>query len=284
MPLCYNFELNVLMNLVSMNRQVNLEGIKSLDQALLCYAWYRNDLLYPQEEKEVYLSEDLLSNPKYKTSKSLIADICYKIAKGENLIPYLSQRKTSPLKEDALLKAANIHHFHLNTRHTGNDLLFVYCDLFAPNRVYLLDIGTHKDFEAIPFWYNILFKNWPTLRNKLLSKDFLVLVDPQKPSLKKYLYGSSYGVIPFEDNALLLGMNKSAIKYAIKGWKRMLKILEEWIVNYPEALCMAAQIPLPVWEKQWVYVTNIGYNFVVFRLGTHKLRLQDKGYIELMPA
>ncbi len=281
MSICYNFELNVLMNLVSMNPKVNLQGIKSLDEALLYYAWYRNDLLYQKEKKQVFVSKNLLSNHKYQVYVSAIADIRSRIEKGEDLLPYFSKRKMSPLNDDALLEAANIHHFHLNTKHKGDDLLFAYCDLLFPKEVYLLDIGTHKDFYRIYFWYNILFDNWPNLRNKLLDKEFLVLADTELP-IKKCLYSTSYGVIPFEDKALLVGMNKNTIKYAIKGWKRMLKILEEWILNYPEDLCSAAQIPWPVLEKKWIYVTNIGHNFVSFRLGDSKLMLQDKGYIELM--
>ena len=282
MPLRYNFELNVLLNLVSMNPQVDLQGIQSLEQSLLCYAWYRNDLLYRKEKKKVWISRDLLSNPQYKKYESVILDICLKIERGKDLISYLSRRKKSPLNTDALLESANIHHFHLNTKHIGNELLFAYCDLLSPNEVYLLNIGTHEDFEKISVWYAILFKNWPNLRNKLLGEEFLVLVDSKNSSIKKHLYGTSYGVIPFEDKALLVGMNRKTIKSAIKGWQRMLKILEEWILNYPEDLCRAANIPLPIWEEQWVYVTNIGYNFISFRLGNSKLRLQDRGYIELM--
>lgn len=283
MPLRYNFELNVLLNLVSMNPNVDLRGIQSLDQALVCYAWYRHDLLYQKEKKNVFISKELLSNPKYKEHESVILNIYSKIKKGENLVPYLSKRKISPLNGDALLESANIHHFHLNTKHTGNDLLFVYCDLLAPNEAYLLDIGTHKDFERIPFWYDILFKNWPNLRNKLLDKDFLVLADSENSSIKKYLYGSSYGVIPFENQALPIGINKLTIKSAIKDWKRMLKILEVWILNYPEDLCRVANIPLPIGEERWVYVTDIGNKFISFRLGESMLRLADRGYyVELM--
>ena len=278
MPLCYNFELNVLCDLISMNPQLDVSPIKSLDEALISYAWYRNDLLYPDEEKTVEESSHLLRNPKYQLYAPVIREICRRIKKGENLLPYLSRRKESLTSHDALLRSANIHHFHLNTKHKGDDLLYAYCDMFSPEEVYLLDIGTHKDFEKIYFWYDILFKNWPKLRNKLLDQEFLILTDTKNPSFKKYLYGSSYGVVPFDNKALFLGLNKSAMKYLIRNWLRMLSILEDWIFYRPEYLCKVAQIPYPIWRQEWVRVLTIGHNFINFILGNRKLHLQDRGY------
>lgn len=278
MPLCYNFELNVLCDLISMNPQLNISPIKSLEEALISYAWYRNDLLYPDEEKTVEVSSHLLRNPKYQLYAPVIREICRRIKKGENLLPYLSRRKESLTSHDALLRSANIHHFHLNTKHKGDDLLYAYCDILATEEVYLLDIGTHKDFERIGFWYDILFQNWPKLREKLLDPKFLILTDNQNPPLKEYLYGSAYGVIPFENKALPLGLNKVSIQYAIKNWIRLLSILEGWILNHPKELCQAAQIPYPIWQQEWVRIVTMGHNFISFRLANRKLRLQDTGY------
>ena len=282
MRIRYNFELNALAELMSLNPNVDVSGIHSLDDALSSCAWNRNDLLYPNEKKNVHLSENLLSNTNYPKYASVIETICHIIKEGGDLSPYLSKKKRNPLLGDALLDSVNIHHFHLNTKHNGNELLYAYCDLHVHDNVYLLDIGSHDDFECVRHWYDILFKNWPNLRSKLLNSDFLILAD-NNASIKKHLYGMSYGIVPYEDKALLIGMNKVAIKSAVTKWKRMLRILENRILDYPDDLCRAAQIQMHLLEDKWVCVTGIGHDFITFRLGNNELRLQDRGFhIELM--
>ncbi len=282
MRICYNFELNALVELMSLNPNVDISEIHSLDDALASYAWNRNDLLYPNEKKNVHLSKNLLSNTNYPQYASVIETICRIIKEGGNLSPYLSKKKRNPLYGDALLDSVNIHHFHLNTKHKGNELLYAYCDLHKHDDVYLLDIGSHDDFECVRHWYDILFKNWPNLRSKLLNNDFLILAD-NSASIKKHLYGISYGIVPYEDKALLIGMNKVVIKSAVKKWKHMLQVLENYILNFPDVLCRATQIQMPLLEDQWVCVTGIGHDFVIFHLGNHELILKDFGlYIELL--
>jgi hypothetical protein len=156
---------------------------KNEGELVLCYLNWRRRMIMPQPRRPIESAEFAVSKCQPTYTKQ-VGTLLSKIETGVDischlssnvLCPYVHRGNPKPLTPknrpdlDLLLNDWGIHHLHISDEmdprgtgfvKRGDPLLFA---VFMPDRVYLLDILTHKDFVSDRL-FQIIHANWPNDR------------------------------------------------------------------------------------------------------------------------
>ena len=156
---------------------INIENVPPDEIPILFYEY--NLRTFQKIKYNIYLSKELLNNPKYNNFEKVIKRIIAKAKRGCNINGYLSRRIKNINTPDKIFNDWGVTHLHLSNELESDgfvrrtkELLFVYRNIYnTNNNLYFLDICEHGD------WYDnklieILENNWPHEIDNYKIKNF----------------------------------------------------------------------------------------------------------------
>lgn len=177
-------------------------------ELVACYLNWRRRMITPQPRRLIESAKFAITKQNPGHAESLTT-LLAKIQNGDNLIPHLSKRvlnvythraNPKPLRRrpdlDLLLNDWGIHHLHLSTEMDPKNPGFVKRDgplmfaIFYPDRVYLIDILGHDDFEN-DHLFRVIVENWP---NDGLAIKLKGILPGSAPTAQERSMGRSAGL------------------------------------------------------------------------------------------
>lgn len=141
------------------------EDVKKLENPLINFFEYYM-MHIPIKKRKVYKS-DIFQCP--KQYEKALGDFIQKVKRGEDINPFLSNKKDTLTGKDLLLYDWNIYHFHLTRRYNRNGkptrsnyLIFAAC---TDEAMYFIQIYKHqkKNVFVQKELLEIICRNWPQL-------------------------------------------------------------------------------------------------------------------------
>ncbi|WP_288878488.1 hypothetical protein [uncultured Megasphaera sp.] len=194
----------------------------------------------PLIKREIAISAEFKCPSAYQRA---FGEFIQKVKNGEDINPFLSNKRDSVAEPDLLLYDWGVHHFHLTRRYnkkgkpTRSDyLIFAVC---TDERMYFIQIYSHKKVAVFAQQeiLEIIYKNWPYLLKSFELSGISIddMSDQERMNIRNKhglsltgIFGKPYfspGGGYMSDGSAFIAVHQSDFVW------NQLKSLEEWIIN-----------------------------------------------------